>query len=98
MTDGDSEATQRTLTLTTGGITLLSVLLGIGVTVGLGVEAPWLVQVAAGAATTILLITAVKLGTSAGRGPLARLAAWVIGRPASGGKCSQASGTFDVDD
>jgi hypothetical protein len=31
----------HSLTLTTGGITLLSVLLGIGVTVGLGVTEAW---------------------------------------------------------
>lgn len=74
-----SERSSTTLTLTTGGITLLGVLLSVGVSVGFGVKGPWWVRVLAGAATTLALVTAVKLGTSAGRGPLARAARWVIG-------------------
>ncbi len=70
----------QSLTPTTGGITLLSVLLGIGVTVGLGVAGAWCVRVAAGAVTIRALCVAVKLGSARGRGggPLARLAKWVI--------------------
>ena len=76
----EDPSSQRALTLTTGGITLLGVLLGIGVTVAFGIQASWPIRLLAGGATTIVLVVTVKLGTSAGRGPLARLAAWVIGR------------------
>lgn len=69
----------RTLSLTTGGITLLGVLLSVGVTVGLGLGGSWWSRVLAGLATTVGLGVVVKLGTSAGRGPLARLANWMIG-------------------
>lgn len=71
------------LTLTTGGITLLGVLLSVGVSVGFGVTGVWWVKVLAGLGTTVLLAAAVKLGTSAGRGPLARLARWIIGERGS---------------
>ncbi len=73
------ERTSRSLTLTTGGITLLSVLLGIGVTVGLGIEGSWAEKVAVGVVTTLALALVVKLGSGRGRGPLARLANWIIG-------------------
>jgi hypothetical protein len=73
------ERTSRTLTLTTGGITLLGVLLSVGVTVGAAVQERWWVRVLAGVATTVVLTLVVKVGTGAGRGPLARLANWVIG-------------------
>ena len=66
-------------TLTTGGITLLGVLLSIGVTVGFGVSGPLWVRLLAGLATTLALVVIVKLGTSEGRGPLARAANWTIG-------------------
>lgn len=75
----DEDRTSRTLSLTTGGITLLGVLLSVGVSVGFGVKADWWIRVLAGVGTTIALVLAVKLGTSAGRGPLARLARWTIG-------------------
>lgn len=68
------------MTLTTGGITLLSVLLSVGFTVGFGVSGPWWARVLAGLATTVILVLVVKVGTASGRGPLARVAAWVIGR------------------
>jgi hypothetical protein len=74
-------SSSQTLTLTTGGITLLGVLLSIGVTVGLGVSGRWWERVAIGLATTVALIVVVKLGTSSGRGPLARFACWTIGEP-----------------
>lgn len=69
----------NSLTLTTGGITLIGVLISVGVTVGFGVKGPWWVRLLAGVATTMVLIVAVKLGTASGRGPLARAAGWVIG-------------------
>ena len=75
----DAERTSRSLSLTTGGITLLGVLLSIGVTVGMGLSGPWWVRVLGGAATTLALAVVVKVGSSAGRGPLARLANWMIG-------------------
>ena len=73
------ERTSRTLSLTTGGITLLGVLLSIGVTVGMGLDEPWWVRVLVGLATTVVLGVIVKVGSSAGRGPLARMANWMIG-------------------
>ncbi len=75
----NDERTTRSLTLTTGGITLLSVVLSIGVVVGVGLSAEWWVRLLAGLATTLALGAVVQLGTSAGRGPLARMANWVIG-------------------
>jgi len=82
---GDNDRTSRSLTLTTGGITLLGVLLSIGVTVGIGLSGPWWVRLLAGVGTTCLLVVVVKLGTSKGRGPLARLANWTIGSPGDDG-------------
>lgn len=72
------ERTSRTLNLTTGGITLLGVLVSVGTTVGFGVKADAWVRVFVGLATTAALILLVKLGTAAGRGPLARAARWII--------------------
>lgn len=81
-----SEArTSRTLTLTTGGITLLGVLLSVGVSVGFGVKGEWWVRLLAGLGTTIFLVLVVKVGTGAGRGPLARAANWIIGSPGDDG-------------
>ena len=79
--DASGERTSRTLSLTTGGLTLLGVLLSIGVTVGTSFSGPWWGAILIGLGTTLLLVVGVKAGTSAGRGPLARLANWVIGRP-----------------
>ena len=78
------ERTSRSLSLTTGGITLLGVLLSIGVTVGMGLSGAWWERLAAGVATTFALTVVVKLGTSAGRGPIARLATWMIGADGQG--------------
>lgn len=77
------ERTTRSLSLTTGGITLLGVLLSIGVTVGIGISAEWWIRILAGVATTLALSVIVKLGSSAGRGPLARMANWMIGSDGS---------------
>lgn len=73
------DRTPRSLSLTTGGITLLGVMLSIGISVGFGIAGPWWVRLLAGAATTVLLALAVKFGTAAGHGPLARAANWMIG-------------------
>lgn len=72
-------STSRSLTLTTGGITLLGVLVSVGVTVAFGIKADWWIRVLAGVGTTVILVVVVKLGTSAGHGPLARVARWTIG-------------------
>lgn len=76
-----AQSSSTTLTLTTGGITLLGVLLSVGVSVGFGIQAASWVRVLAGIATTVVLVVVVKLGTSSGRGPLARVARWTIGSP-----------------
>lgn len=73
------DRTSRSLSLTTGGVTLLGVMLSIGISVGFGIGGSWWVRILAAAATTMLLALAVKLGTAAGRGPLARAAHWIIG-------------------
>ncbi len=84
------DRTSRSLSLTTGGLTLLGVLLSIGVTVAFGVEGRWWVRALAGVAVTALLVVGFKVGTASGRGPIARLANWVIGeaegRPGAGGR------------
>ena len=67
------------MSLTTGGITLLGVLLSVGVSVGFGVQGAWWLRVLAGLGTTVVLVLVVKLGTKSGRGPLARMARWIIG-------------------
>lgn len=68
----------RSLSLTTGGITVLGVLLSIGVAVAFGLKQDWWIRVLAGVITTAALTVVVKLGTSSGRGPLARMANWLI--------------------
>lgn len=73
------DRTSRSLSLTTGGITLLGVVLSIGLTVAFGVGGQWWIKVIVGAGTTLTLALLVKLGTAAGRGPLARAANWIIG-------------------
>lgn len=75
----DQGAGQNSLNLTTSGVTLIGVLLSIGITVAFGISGPWWLRLLAGAATTAGLAVFVKLTTSAGRGPLARAASWVIG-------------------
>ena len=73
------ERTSRSLSLTSGGITLLGVLVSVGITVSMGLNAVWWIRILSGLATTLVLVIVVKLGTGAGRGPVARLANWVIG-------------------
>jgi len=81
MAEPKGDRTSTTHSLTTGGITLLGVLLSIGVSVGLGLGGEWWTRALAGVATTFALVVIVKVGTSAGRGPLARLANWTISSP-----------------
>lgn len=77
----EGERSGRTLSLTTAGLTLFGVMLGIGTTVGFGVSGTWWVRVLCGLATTALLIAIVKLGTARGRGPLVKLADWILVSP-----------------
>lgn len=76
---GEQERSSTAVTLTTGGLTLLSVLLSIGVTVGVSVS-PWWGGLLAGVGTTIGLGILIKVSTRIGRGPLATLANWMITR------------------
>ncbi len=76
-----SKPSGNSLTLTTGGITLLGVLLSVGVTVAFGLKGEWRVRGLAGFGTTVALAILVKVATASGRGPLARLAHWMIGSP-----------------
>ncbi|MDQ4142452.1 MAG: hypothetical protein M3198_01705 [Actinomycetota bacterium] len=73
------DQSSRSLSLTTGGITLLGVLVSVGTTVGMGMQGRWWLRVLAGVTTTLVLVIVVKIGTRAGHGPLARLANWIIG-------------------
>ncbi|CAA9496509.1 MAG: hypothetical protein AVDCRST_MAG69-1643 [uncultured Solirubrobacteraceae bacterium] len=81
MTGSSSKPSGTSLSLTTGGITLLGVLLSVGVTVAFGIKAEWWIRAIAGLSTTVGLIVVVKVTTAAGRGPLARVANWIIGSP-----------------
>lgn len=83
MTDS-SKPSGTSLSLTTGGITLLGVLLSVGVTVAFGITAEWWVRALAGIGTTVVLVVIVKAATASGRGPLARIAHWIIGSPGEG--------------
>lgn len=70
-------------TLTGVGVTLLGIILSLAVTVGFGIPGPWWLRVGAGAATAILIVGTTKLGTRHGsRGPLARIARWILNGPA----------------
>ena len=71
--------TSRSLTLTTGALTLFGVALSVGVTVAFGVSGPLWLRIAAGFLTTGGLLMLIKLMTKSGRGPLARFAHWIIG-------------------
>ncbi len=50
------------------GITMLSVLLGLALTVAFGVKGEWWVRTLAGVAVFLALTAAIKLGTRRGRG------------------------------
>ena len=84
MSESPSQAGGTSLSLTTGGITLLGVLLSVGVTVAFGIQAEWWIRALAGISTTVGLVVVVKVATAAGRGPLARIARWIIGSPGDG--------------
>ncbi len=62
------------------GITMLSVLLGVALTVAFGIEGEWWVRTLAGVAVFLVLTAAIKLGTRRGKGPISKLAEWVVRR------------------
>jgi hypothetical protein len=74
-----AQRSTRSLNLTTGGLTLLGVLASIATTIAIGVDGRWWERVLIGVGTATMLVVLVKLGTSSGKGPVARLADWVIG-------------------
>lgn len=53
-------------------------MLSIGVTVGLGVHGPWWKRLLSGIATVVALLALVGWLARPGRGPLARLARWLM--------------------
>ncbi len=69
------------VTLKATGITLIGVLASIGVTIGFGIKADWWIRVTAGLAATLALGAIVKAASGSRRGPLTRLANWIIGAP-----------------
>jgi hypothetical protein len=63
------------------GITILGVIISVGATVGFGLGGPWWLRVASGLAVTLALVLVVKVASRGRRGPLTRLANWIIGAP-----------------
>lgn len=60
------------------GVTILSVVLSISVTVGMSLSGPWWQRVAAAAAVAAALVAVIKLGTANGeKGIVARAADWM---------------------
>lgn len=83
MNETDRQSQDGSSTLTAVGVTLLGIALSLAVSVGFGIPGAWWLRVGAGAATAILLVVAIKLGTRRGsRGPLARVARWILNGPA----------------
>ena len=78
--DGEEIASGQAMQLQSVGLTLLGVILSVSVSVGFGVKGVWWVKVLAGGATFVALAVVVRLGSTPGRGPLARLAAWMTRR------------------
>jgi hypothetical protein len=77
----DRRDAQTALTLKATGLTLLGVIVSIGVTVGFSLGGAWWARVLAGAGVTVALAVVVKLASGSRRGPLARLANWMVGAP-----------------
>jgi hypothetical protein len=69
------------ITLKATGVTLLGVIASIGVSVGFGLDARWWIRLLAGAGSAVGLALLVRLGSGSRRGPLTRLANWMIGAP-----------------
>jgi len=75
MSQGETQDGRQSL-----GITILSVLLGVAVTVALGIKAEWWVRLLVGPGVFLLLMAAIKLGTRRGQGPVSKLAQWILRR------------------
>jgi hypothetical protein len=69
------------VTLTATGVTVLGVVLSIAATVAFGMQGPWWLRALVGVGVLVALVALIKLGSRSRRGPLARLANWVIGAP-----------------
>jgi hypothetical protein len=76
--DRSREDSARSLELESLGLTLLGVMLSIGVTVAIGVQGPWWKRLLSGIATVVVLLALVGGLARPGRGPLARLARWLM--------------------
>jgi hypothetical protein len=81
MGEDDRLSAQAALTLKGVGITILGVILSVGATIAFGLRGPWWARLLAGAATTVALATLVKFASRGRRGPLTRLANWIVGAP-----------------
>jgi hypothetical protein len=68
----------HSLELESLGLTLLGIMLSIGVTVAIGVQGPWWKRLLSGIATVVVLLALVGGLARPGRGPLARLARWLM--------------------
>lgn len=79
---GSSQGTPEHRTLRAMGMTLIGVTLSIATTVGFSLPGPWWVRVGAGIASIFVIGAAIKVSTTQGsRGPVARLADWIMGQP-----------------
>jgi hypothetical protein len=52
----------------------------VALTVAFGIKGDWWVQMTVGIAVFMALLAAIKLGTRRGKGPLSKLAAWIVQR------------------
>jgi hypothetical protein len=78
--DDEQVAAGQAMQLQSIGLTLLGVILSVAVTVGFSLPGAWWVGLLGGIGTVVVLILVVRLGSTPGRGPLARLAAWMTRR------------------
>jgi hypothetical protein len=69
---------RREIELESVGLTLLGIILSIGVTVALGVRGAWWLRILAGVGTVALLLALFGCLARPGRGPLSRLARWLM--------------------
>lgn len=77
----DELGAQTAITLQASALTLLGVILSIAISLALGLPGPWWFRVGTGALVAIVLITGIKILSGSRRGPLTRIANWVLGAP-----------------